>query len=546
VVLNSCEGARGNAQDAFSSTAATLVRPGIPAVLANQYEITDEAAIAFSRTFYQAVADGLPVDAAVAYARTSLKIEIDNTLEWATPVLYMRSPDGRIFDISPKAQPVKLAQEEPEDQGEEDPLRRYRKAVERAWAGEELHRRDVERLRDLANNKLGLSLSAATGIEHEVMGDTKEAILELQTKDSEPGERRNRVDELYAQARRSHQDQEWQAVIDLFDQIHALDSAYADSEGLLASAREALADAESARRVATMYEQGLRHLEAEEWSQALHCFEELQRLAPFYRDAERLLSRARHELAKPSTVEVPDLYGRNASQAGSILDHMGLTLDVQDRASNETIPEGKIVSQNPEAGSEVEAGSPVSVVVSLGASSVRVPDLIGQSWPEARSMLIAAGLNLGERTEALNDDMPEGRIVLQHPVAGAKANQGSSVGVTLSSGPEKKATTAVPDVSGKELEEAQRVLSIVGLVCEGPRTRGSSKRVGMVVSTDPPAGSEVDVATSVTPIVSSGPSVASAKPSFLPGRQKSRPGFLPGEQKPKQQKSKKPEGLPDW
>jgi CHAT domain-containing protein len=111
VLLNSCEGARGSEQDAFSSTAATLVRPGIPAVLANQYEITDEAAIEFSRTFYEAVADGLPVDAAVAYARTSLKIEIDNTLEWATPVLHMRSPDGRIFDISSKAQPVKLAQE---------------------------------------------------------------------------------------------------------------------------------------------------------------------------------------------------------------------------------------------------------------------------------------------------------------------------------------------------------------------------------------------------------------------------------------------------
>src|SRR5215204_209422 len=191
VVLNSCEGARGSESDAFSSTAATLVRPGIPAVLANQYEITDEAAIEFSRTFYEAVADGLPVDAAVSYARTSLKIEIDNTLEWATPVLYMRSPDGRIFDISPNLQPVKHAQEEPEDQGEEIPLRMYRKAVERAWACEELTRREVERLRHLANNTLGLSLSAAADIEHEVMGDTKEAILEPQIRNPEEGGRRD-------------------------------------------------------------------------------------------------------------------------------------------------------------------------------------------------------------------------------------------------------------------------------------------------------------------------------------------------------------------
>jgi hypothetical protein len=105
VLLNSCEGARGSERDAFSSTAATLVRPGIPAVLAMQYEITDDAAIEFSRTFYEAVADGLPLDAAVANARTSVKIGLGNTMEWGTPVLYMRSPDGRVFDTSSTVRP---------------------------------------------------------------------------------------------------------------------------------------------------------------------------------------------------------------------------------------------------------------------------------------------------------------------------------------------------------------------------------------------------------------------------------------------------------
>ncbi len=99
VILNSCEGAKGGDRDAFSGTAATLVRRGIPAVLAMQYEITDIAAIEFARSFYEAVADGLPVDAAVAEARTALSIAIGGTLEWGTPVLYMRSPDGRIFHV---------------------------------------------------------------------------------------------------------------------------------------------------------------------------------------------------------------------------------------------------------------------------------------------------------------------------------------------------------------------------------------------------------------------------------------------------------------
>ncbi len=99
VLLNSCEGARGGERDAFSGTAATLVRRDIPAVLAMQYEINDEAAVEFSRSFYEAVADGLPVDAADSEARTAVGICLGDTLEWGTPVLYLRSPDGRVFDV---------------------------------------------------------------------------------------------------------------------------------------------------------------------------------------------------------------------------------------------------------------------------------------------------------------------------------------------------------------------------------------------------------------------------------------------------------------
>ncbi len=99
VVLNSCEGARGSEHDVFSSTATMLVRRGIPAVLAMQYAITDRAAIELSRAFYEALADGLPVDTAVSEARKAISFGITNTLEWGTPVLYMRSADGVLFEM---------------------------------------------------------------------------------------------------------------------------------------------------------------------------------------------------------------------------------------------------------------------------------------------------------------------------------------------------------------------------------------------------------------------------------------------------------------
>jgi hypothetical protein len=103
-VLNACEGARASVTDAFGGVAQSLVQQGIPAVLAMQFQITDQAAITFAGEFYGSMADYYPVDAALAQARLAIRGE-DNYLEWGTPALYMRSTDGRIFDGGESAQP---------------------------------------------------------------------------------------------------------------------------------------------------------------------------------------------------------------------------------------------------------------------------------------------------------------------------------------------------------------------------------------------------------------------------------------------------------
>jgi len=99
VLLNACEGARGDEHDVFSSTAAILVRLGIPAVLAMQYPITDEAAIEFAGSFYRTLANGDPVEAAVSEARKAVSLGVKGTVEWGIPVLHMRSLDGTLFHI---------------------------------------------------------------------------------------------------------------------------------------------------------------------------------------------------------------------------------------------------------------------------------------------------------------------------------------------------------------------------------------------------------------------------------------------------------------
>ena len=120
VVLNACEGARASRTDPFSGAAQSLVLKGIPAVIAMQFEVSDEAAIAMASGFYSALADDYPVDAALTEARKAV-FAAGCTVEWGTPVLYMRAEDGRIFDVNKTAAQKAEVRSEPAPQPAPEP-----------------------------------------------------------------------------------------------------------------------------------------------------------------------------------------------------------------------------------------------------------------------------------------------------------------------------------------------------------------------------------------------------------------------------------------
>lgn len=99
IFLNACEGARALPSAAFGGTAQYLVRQNLPAVVAMQFPVTDQAAIRLAQEFYRALADGYPVEKAVTEARKAV-FTTGSSREWATPVLFLRSDDGRLFDVS--------------------------------------------------------------------------------------------------------------------------------------------------------------------------------------------------------------------------------------------------------------------------------------------------------------------------------------------------------------------------------------------------------------------------------------------------------------
>ena len=103
--LNCCEGAQASQTNPFTGVAQALLQKGVPAVVAMQFEVTDAAAIELAETFYEALADGCEVDTALAETRKAIYVSA-NEVEWATPVLYLHSYSGRLFEINGVESPV--------------------------------------------------------------------------------------------------------------------------------------------------------------------------------------------------------------------------------------------------------------------------------------------------------------------------------------------------------------------------------------------------------------------------------------------------------
>ncbi len=100
VFLNACQSAEFPRQaglDPYTGVANALVIRGVPAVIAMQFPISDEAAIHFSSAFYSSLAAGDPVDRAAAEGRLATYRSAPDSLEWATPALFLNVPDGRLF-----------------------------------------------------------------------------------------------------------------------------------------------------------------------------------------------------------------------------------------------------------------------------------------------------------------------------------------------------------------------------------------------------------------------------------------------------------------
>ena len=97
-ILNACESAAQGVRSAFTGVAQSLVKAEIPAVIAMQYSVYDQTALGFTRDLYRFLMAGYPLDTAVTKMRQGAYR--NDTFHWGIPVLFMRAPDGVLWQPS--------------------------------------------------------------------------------------------------------------------------------------------------------------------------------------------------------------------------------------------------------------------------------------------------------------------------------------------------------------------------------------------------------------------------------------------------------------
>ena len=142
--------------------------------------------------------------------------------------------------------------------------------------------------------------------------------------------------------------------------------------------------------------------------------------------------------------DVPDLKGMMQDDLSEYLEAAGFTLgNVTEKASEEE--KGTVIDQDPEPGSTAEKGSAIDVVVSDGSlAKAEMPYLVGQTLSDAQTLLLNAGLQVGEISYDYSNTYADGEVMWQQYDANAQLEKGTKVRIRVSRGEEPEATTTAP------------------------------------------------------------------------------------------------------
>jgi len=202
------------------------------------------------------------------------------------------------------------------------------------------------------------------------------------------------------------------------------------------------------------------------------------------------------------TVPVPKVVGLTEAAAKQRLAGADRGLTVASRQCSETVKSGLIISSDPARGADARVGSSVAVVLSKGPERYAVPDVAGESVSAATARLADDTIGVAGEREVYHEEIEAGLVVGTDPEPGTSVRRSAEVFLLVSKGPKP---VPMPGVVGDDKETAIAAIEGAGLKAEITTEYSERYAQGLVMSADPPTGTELVRGSTVTIVVSDGP-----------------------------------------
>lgn len=187
-------------------------------------------------------------------------------------------------------------------------------------------------------------------------------------------------------------------------------------------------------------------------------------------------------------VTVPDMEGLPYEKAKSDLEDKGF--DVQQKTEESDRNPGVVISQDPEAGTEQEKGSTITLTVAKEKEQSTVPDVLGKTCDEAKAQMEANDLSGNCQEVDTQDPNQVGKVISTSPTAGSAVDKDSTV--TIQIGKQAKQKTPVPSVVGQTVGQAKQTLAAAGFTNIQFANGSDQNDTAFVTDQDPKGNQQVD------------------------------------------------------
>lgn len=210
-------------------------------------------------------------------------------------------------------------------------------------------------------------------------------------------------------------------------------------------------------------------------------------------------------------VQVPNLVGMTAGEAERAAEAGGLQFEVERQYYSPKVPEGKIMSQVPDAGEKVRRGWQVRVAQSLGPQRVAIPDVTGQTSRAAQLNVTRRGLEVGSIASIPLANAASDSVVAQSPPPNAHEISAPRISLLVAT-PASAPAYLMPNFVGQTLGSTKQILQNAGMKLgtirvadSNPAGASSAQPDGsatasassLILSQDPAAGQKIVAGSTV-------------------------------------------------